>query len=153
MNEKLLHRFEHSWQAEAASMELDKQNISFRTNTRPREYVAVLTGGAGDSVDIYVDEADHVKASMVLNTFLIKNNESISDEPLNEKNYFKRVIIFSIFGMFLLPIIFNWAATANYTLLKKQKVPAFKKAFALAVLMFAWIISLVEAYLVAKIYL
>lgn len=149
MSEKLLHRFDHSWQAFAVAQELENHGLKSRSVARAKEYTSLLVGGSEDPVDLFINEAHHQRASEILSQFLSRNNVATT-KTVDDKNYFKRTVLFSLFGVLLLPIIFNVAATLNYLELKNQKVSKGKTTFALAVLLITWVISLLEVGLIFR---
>lgn len=156
MSDKLLHRFEHSWQAFAVAKELDDHGLKSRTVSRAKEYTSILVGGIEDPVDLFVNEAHHSRASEILAQFLSRNSTESFIETTKtkyEKNYFKRTVLFSLFGILILPIIFNIAATSSYLAMKNQKISTGKRTFALAVLLITWIIAIVEAGVIFRQYL
>jgi hypothetical protein len=148
---KLLYKFDFSWQAGAAAEELQRQGIPTSTISRPREYASIITGGVADPMDIYVSEADHERAAEILNKLQNRNALHVvsEDNVGNEKNYFRRVIIFSLFGVISLPLLFNWVASENYKLLRKQKnISVGKQQFALFFLVLGWLIAIVEIFVI-----
>lgn len=156
MSEKLLRQFEHSWQAQIALDELESINIKSRVETRPREYSSILLGGANDSIRIFVDESDFIRAADCIDKSLSRNvealdesvegsgNSSNEDKPVT--NYFKRVILFSIMGILILPLVFNFVATMNYLKLSKESSSFFLKSFALVFVLITWVIAIFEVY-------
>ena len=152
--EKLLYRFDFSWQAHSLEHELTLKNIKSKITFRPREYSAIIVGGSNDAAEIYVAEADFQSAQEILKDYLARNAAVQSDtEPGVEKNYFNRVVIFSLLGIIILPIIFNFAALANYIRLKKQSKPNGSKKIALLILVLGWLIGAAEIYTVISAFL
>lgn len=163
MSEKLLRQFEHSWQAQIALEELEAINIKSRVETRPREYSSILLGGANDSVRIFVDEYDFIRAADCVDKSLSRDvdgledsvndlgNPGVEDKPVT--NYFKRVILFSIMGILILPLVFNFVATMNYLKLNKESSSFFLKSLALAFVLITWGIAIFEVFFFTSNYL
>jgi hypothetical protein len=163
MSEKLLRQFEHSWQAQIALEELEAINIKSRVETKPREYSSILLGGANDSIRIFVAESDFIRAADCIDKSLSRDVEGLDnsvgdlgnagDEDKPVTNYFKRVILFSIMGNLILPLVFNFVATMNYLKLNKESSSFFLKTFALVFVLVSWVIAIYEVYFFASNYL
>lgn len=133
---------------------LAEKGLHSEISTRPREYVSIVLGGINDSVELFTSEADFVRAYQVLEGFLSQTRSdgelASASPPEDNRNYFKRTIMLSFFGFVILPLVFNWFATANFLKFLKKKPSASKKYFALCILVAGWIIALGEAYLILK---
>lgn len=146
---KKLALFDFQWQAEAVSLELQKENIHHEINSVAREYKTVLLGGGDNATEIRVAELDYERSLKAMNRFLSSamsnaapNSVDRDEEVSGEKNYLKRVVIFSFLGMFMLPIVFNLVATLNYRQLVLQKNSSKRKLIGLCFLILGWILSL-----------
>lgn len=153
MSEKLIYRFEYSWQAQLFADILDKEGIQYSLVPVPREYTSIIAGSYVDPMDILVSEADFSIAMQLLAKFKeaeVKQNaesaESAEDSAARNINYFSRTIWFSLMGISMFPIVFNFAATSNFFKLKDQVGSQSKKIFALAVLLACWLIAVGEVY-------
>ena len=152
MNEVLLTKFDFAWQADGLAEKLDAAGIKSTLISRPREYAVLVTGGPVDPVDVYVSENNLAQAKQILNDSI---SSKLDDEVIQntENNYFKKVIIYSIFSFMFLPLVFNYAATVNFIKLSKQPAMLFKKIFAFSFLIFSWILAITVIAIVAKTFL
>jgi len=147
MKEKILYRFDYSWQASAVSSKLRALGIPFRSIATPREYASILVGGMKDGVDLLVPEQDYVRARNVVDQFFrnVEAQTKIKSEVL-EKNYFKRVIVFSVMGVIVVPLLFNAIATFNFLHMLKHPSSLVARVTAFAVLLTSWILAIYWIY-------
>lgn len=147
MSEKKVHRFEYTWQGQLFGDLLDHESIEYSFINVPREYASIVAGGYTDPIDVYVDERNLDRAKQLFLQFTLESEKNKTPvEELSEINYFKRVIVFSLAGVCILPILLNWAATANFLKLSTKPISSGKKIFALFIMVLCWIIALGEAY-------
>jgi hypothetical protein len=140
--QKLLFQFEHSWQADLFVAELESIDIKPFVVAQARDYATISTGNPNTQSRIYVNQTDYIRAKMALDKFLaIGAQETASNEPA-PKDHFKRVIVFSMLGFVVLPIVFNLYATLDFLALKKQKPSFTKLVFALSFLLGGWAVAL-----------
>lgn len=117
---------------------LSAAGIELHTVRSAREYTSILLGGDDDSFDLFVEEKDLKKAQDLLKAEPLKASES-SEPQVVEKNYFKRVIFFSMASVVFLPIIFNLAASLNFRPMLKQNISWKLKIFATVVFLTMWV--------------
>ena len=135
MSEKKVHRFEYTWQGQLFADVLERENIQYSFINVPREYASIVAGGYTDPIDIYVDESDVERAKHLFTQFTLESEKNRTpNEELSEVNHFKRVIVYSLAGICILPILLNWAATDNFFKLNTKPVSAGKKSLALFIL-------------------
>ncbi len=142
MSKKLLFQFEHTWQAELLAHELKAAGIEALLSPQSKAYSELVTGNTFNATNIFVDESDFVQAQSILEKFKSVQSRLDSSPELIEKNYFKRVIVFSALGLVSLPIVFNWIAFQNFVLFKKQNPSWPRLAFAATVLVFGAIAAI-----------
>lgn len=144
MSEKYLRSFDNAWQAEAFGQELEKIGIRYRIAPRAREYTTVLLGGSQDVVDMFVNEHRHALALQTLAEMLEAGTPLPASSQEPNRDYFKRIIFLSVLGVCLMPLVFNWAATSNYLLFRKQNPSSKRHAIAVSVLIISWISAIGE---------
>jgi len=161
-SEILLIQVEQVWQLDKIMHDLGEAGVRARIQRRPKEYTSIITGVGSESYKIYVDADDFQAAKSVIahleseprdhrlhavsdgsNNSSNSNNSDNKDkiQDSGEPNYYKRVIVHTIFGLCLLPVVFNWTATLNYLKLRKQAdVSSVKKWVALLILVTGWVL-------------
>lgn len=139
---KKLASFDFQWQAEAVGLELEKEMIRYEIYPVAREYKNILLGGGDSSAEIWVQERHYEKATEVMNEFLAAAKPSDQEED-GEKNYLKRVVVFSVLGMIMAPVVFNWVATVNYQKMRQQQNTSSRRMLALFFLIAGWGVALV----------
>lgn len=153
MDKKLVHHFDYSWQGQHFCSVLTEAGIDGSLISVPREYSNIIAGGYSDPVDVYVDARNYEKAKGLLTEFFAdqetelregKQESSVQSSP--ETNYYKRVITFSLVGIFFLPVVGNLMAAVNLARLQKQRLSNGKIFFAFVIFFVCAVIALVEAY-------
>jgi hypothetical protein len=66
MMKKRLITLDHIWEADAIKGLLADQNIAYYEIKKPRDYMEIYAGTAGEKVEIYVDEEQLAEAQKVL---------------------------------------------------------------------------------------
>ncbi len=140
MEMKLLIEVNQTWQADAITNALHESGIAFEVLQKAKEYSSIISGIDSISIDILVDEEKYIQASELLKKISSHSTNETVEMPI-EKNYFRRVVIFSVIGVILLPLIFNLVATVNFIHLKQQNVVASKKWFAGFILIMGWVLA------------
>lgn len=138
-----LAELDQPWQAELVISELKTLNIEARADTKTREYTSILLGGLSQKCTLYVDEGNFLQAKALYDQIISSHSKSNEGEPITQ-NYFKRVIIFSLLGIIVLPIVFNIAATLNIPRLLSSPINTGKKMFTVVVWLSCWVFSLIE---------
>jgi len=140
-----LAEFDQPWQAELVISELKNLNIETSFDTKTREYTSIVLGGLSQKCTLYVDEGNFPQAKAAYDQIISSHSKSNEGEPIT-RNYFKRVVIFSILGLIVLPIVFNIAATFNIPRLLSSPTTTGKKMFAVVVWLSCWAVSLIEIF-------
>ena len=149
---KLLFQFDSEWQARPAVETLKSNGIEVHEITTPREYSSIVTGIGQTGVSLYVDESQFNQAQSILLELLQRSKiQLVADEPpqpeaASQKNYFRRVMFFSMAGMFFLPIIFNFIAALNLSGLFRYETSSLKKTLAIICFCLAWVVAGFEFY-------
>lgn len=149
MTRKLLLEVNQAWQAEAISSALQDRGIDFEMNQKAKEYSSIISGIDSLTIEIFVDEAKFIQASELLKK-ISSQSISDSDEQVVPKNYYRRVIIFSMIGVILLPIIFNIFASINFVQMRDQQVSKMQKWFAGLVLISGWFMACIMLLYILK---
>jgi hypothetical protein len=146
---RLLHKFEHPWQAEIFQELLANEGIRSYIIKGAREYVTILTGIGQPPTELVVDDNDYASAQKYLSDYLRKSKlQLVEEEPATvalpePKNHFNYVIFLSALGAVLIPVIFNVLATYHLVLLwREQNAPNGKKILASAVAAAGWAATL-----------
>lgn len=132
----LLRKVRSTWELDAITYQLTTAGIEFHTVRSAREYTSILLGGDDDCFDIFVEEKDLKKAQDFLKTEPLKAESS--EPQVTEKNYFKRVVFFSMASVVLAPILFNLAASLNFGPMLKQNISWKLKVFATVIFLTMW---------------
>jgi len=150
---KLLHRFEHPWQAELFQGLLNQEGIQSFKLEGAREYATIVTGIGQPISEVFVDEHDFESASAVLAAYLRKPHLHVVEEPVAEpgkkpENSFRKILFFSAAGAVFLPVILNVFAVFHLVkFLKIKDETLFRKFVAVAVVIAGWSGSISLIYL------
>jgi hypothetical protein len=152
---KLLHRFEHPWQAEIFQGLLKQEGIESVQLRGAREYASIVTGIGDASVEVFVEEADLTEAQKVLSQYLKKTHLHIVEDvpergpapPVNSKGSFGKIVFFSVAGAVLLPVILNIFAVYHlFYFLKGKEETLFSKMVAVSIVVAGWAGSVALIY-------
>lgn len=150
---KLLHRFEHPWQAEIFQGLLKQESIQSFTIEGAREYATIVTGIGQPLTELFVDESDLDAANKVLTAYLRKPHLHIVEEDHHAEaaeklvNHFRRILFFSLAGAVFLPVILNIFAVYHLLkFLKLQDETLWDKFIAVTVTIAGWLGSAVLIY-------
>ena len=128
---KLLYNFEQPWLADLFLEHLRAHGIEGRSHPRPREYSALVLSNAANSVDVYVDHQNFIRAQEILQSFLKQDESEIvlgAEAPPTGNGFVKvaasnskMVVLHSTLSIVVLPIVFLIFASLYYLRLLQQK--------------------------------
>ena len=144
--QKQLIMVEFQWQADAITHELGRRGIEATVTQKGREYASIISGITGNTIEISVEESDFIRAADIVG----RMGDSAIATSRSAESYFKRVVVFSLISVILLPIVFNIVASANYTELKRVSSNPRQKAAAGVVLLTFWVFGLIEAAMILQ---
>lgn len=142
---KLLHRFEHPWQAEIFQGLLKQEGIDSFAIEGAREYATIVTGIGQPLTELFVDEADMEAAQKALSAYLRKPHLHVVEDPPVESiekptNHFRKILFFSFAGAVFLPVVLNIFAVLHLLkLLKMKDETLWTKFIAVAVTAGGWL--------------
>ena len=149
---KLLHKFEHPWQAEIFQGLLKQEGIESFQLKGAREYASIVTGIGEAQTEVFVEEPNLSKAQQVLAHYLNKVHlhvvEDVPTEPAKKtKNSFGKLVFCSVAGAVVLPVILNIFAIFHLVnFLKDTDENLLKKLVAVSIVIAGWAGSITLIY-------
>ncbi len=125
MSEKKIPHTVNQWQLDLIIDTFKTNGIEPRVEPVPREYSSILTGTLEQSFQLYVKDADYVMAHHLIETQLSASPEpsppstAIKSESTLTPSA-KRIIMLSLMGILIFPVIFNWRATQEFMAWKQH---------------------------------
>lgn len=118
-SEKLLAQMQFPWQAEQLKNLLLQEGISCRLIQGSREYTAIIMGGTGNPMFVFVDKENFEKAEAIKKQYFKDIGQPITNFKLNSvkqtaRSYFNKILILNLLSVVLIPIITNISATKKY---------------------------------------
>lgn len=149
---KLLHRFEHPWQAEIFQSLLKQEGIESFAIEGAREYATIVTGIGQPLTELFVDNSNLEAANKVLTAYLRKPHlHVVEDQPTESgqkpANHFRKILFFSLAGAVFLPVVLNIFAVFHLLkFLKLEDETLWTKFIAVTVTVGGWLGSAVLIY-------
>lgn len=114
-----------------------------------KTYASHYLGGDTGNYEVYVQDSEYDEAVEIIK----KNNPILKEAELpieiDSQVYFKKAVIYSLFALFMIPLIFNYISLVNLNLFLKSETNSAKKMILTSFVLLLQLPSLILFYFLA----
>jgi hypothetical protein len=115
-----------------------------------KTYASHYLGGDIGNYEVYVEDTDYIEALEVIKKYNPILKEADLPTQIESRVYFKKAVMYSLFALFMIPLIFNYVSLANLKLFLDSEPQKSRQILGTIIILLMQLPSLVLLYVLIK---